>query len=50
MWHCFIVVGMYAGLDRGFDELKRTVSYDARCLARGCPAVTMGVRGVESEK
>ena len=26
---------------RGFDELKRAVSYDAKCLARGCPIVTM---------
>lgn len=35
---------------RGFDELKRTVSYDAKCLARGCPTVTMEVKDVENEK
>lgn len=29
---------------RDFDTLKRTVSYDAKCLARGCPAVTMRVK------
>lgn len=29
---------------RDFDVLKRTVSYDAKCLAKGCPAVTMKVK------
>ena len=35
---------------RGFDELKRTVSYDAKCLAKGCPTVTMEVKDIENEK
>lgn len=35
---------------RGFDELKRTVSYDAKCLANGCPTVIMEVKDVENEK
>jgi hypothetical protein len=26
------------------DSLKRAVSYDAKCLAKGCPIVTMEVR------
>ena len=29
---------------RDFDTLKRAVSYDAKCLARGCPTVTMEVQ------
>lgn len=28
---------------RDIDTLKRAVSYDAKCLARGCPAVTIEV-------
>lgn len=28
---------------RDIDTLKRAVSYDAKCLARGCPTVTMEV-------
>lgn len=35
---------------RGFDELKRTVSYDAKCLAKGCPTVAMELKDVENEK
>lgn len=35
---------------RGFDELKRTVSYDAKCLAKGCPTVTMEVKDAENEE
>lgn len=35
---------------RGFDELKRTVSYDAKCLAKGCPTVIMEVKDVENKK
>lgn len=35
---------------RGFDELKHTVSYDAKCLAKGCPTVTMEMKDVENEK
>lgn len=31
----------------GFDELKRTVSYDAKCLAKGCPTVIMEVKDIE---
>lgn len=26
-----------------FDTLKRAVSYDAKCLIKGCPTVTMEV-------
>jgi hypothetical protein len=26
------------------DSLKRAVSYDAKCLAKGCPIVTIEVR------
>lgn len=29
---------------RDFDTLKRAVSYDAKCLAKGCPIVTMEAR------
>nr|DAD90374.1 MAG TPA: hypothetical protein [Podoviridae sp. ctcKt3] len=35
---------------RDFDKLKHTVSYDAKCLAKGCPTVTMEVKDVENEK
>lgn len=28
---------------RDFDTMKRAVSYDAKCLAKGCPTVTMEV-------
>ena len=28
---------------RDFDALKRSVSYDAKCLAKGCPVVTVKV-------
>lgn len=28
---------------RDFDTLKRAVSYDAKCLIKGCPTVTMEV-------
>lgn len=35
---------------RDFDMLRRAVSHDARCLAKGCPIVTMGVKDVENEK
>lgn len=34
---------------RDFDVLKRTVSYDAKCLAKGCPTVNMEVKDVENE-
>ncbi len=27
-----------------FDTLKRAVSYDAKCLIKGCPTVTMEVK------
>lgn len=30
---------------RSFDALKRTVSYDAKCFAKGCPTVTTEVKG-----
>ena len=30
---------------RDVDTLKRAVSYDAKCLAKGCPTVTIEVRG-----
>ena len=39
----------FAGF-RGFDELKRIVSYDAKCLAKGCPTVTMEVKDAENEE
>ena len=29
---------------RDFDTLKRAVSYDAKCLIKGCPTVTMEVK------
>lgn len=29
---------------RDVDSLKRAVSYDAKCLAKGCPTVTMEVQ------
>ena len=29
---------------RDWDTLKRAVSYDAKCLAKGCPAVEMKVQ------
>lgn len=29
---------------RDFDTLKRAVSYDAKCLAKGCPTVTLEVQ------
>lgn len=29
---------------RDFDSLKRAVSYDAKCLAKGCPTVTLEVQ------
>ena len=32
---------------RDFDTLKRAVSYDAKCLAKGCPTVTMEVGDME---
>ena len=32
---------------RDFDKLKHTVSYDAKCLAKGCPTVTMEVKDIE---
>lgn len=35
---------------RDFDKLKHTVSYDAKCLAKGCPTVTMEVKDIENEK
>lgn len=35
---------------RDFDELKRAVSYDAKCLSKGCPTVTMKVKDVEYEE
>lgn len=35
---------------RDFDELKHTVSYDAKCLTKGCPTVTMEVKDIENEK
>lgn len=36
---------------RDFDTLKRAVSYDAKCLAKGCPTVTMGgVKDVDYEE
>ena len=28
---------------RDIDTLKRAVSYDAKCLAKGCPTVTLEV-------
>lgn len=30
---------------RDVDTLKRAVSYDAKCLAKGCPTVTVEVHG-----
>lgn len=35
---------------RDFDTLKRAVSYDAKCLVKGCPTVTMEVRDIENEE
>ena len=35
---------------RDFDALKRAVSYDAKCLSKGCPTVTIGVKGIEYEE
>lgn len=35
---------------RDFDALKRAVSYDAKCLSKGCPTVTIGVKDVEYEE
>ena len=32
---------------RDFDALKRAVSYDAKCLSKGCPSVTIGVKDIE---
>nr|DAR57573.1 MAG TPA: hypothetical protein [Caudoviricetes sp.] len=32
---------------RDVDSLKRDVSYDAKCLAKGCSTVTMEVKDVE---
>lgn len=29
------------------DSLKRAVSYDAKCLAKGCPIVTMEAKDIE---
>lgn len=29
---------------RDFDSLKRAVSYDAKCLIKGCPTVTLEVQ------
>lgn len=31
---------------RDFDTLKRAVSYDAKCLSKGCPTVTIGVKDI----
>ena len=35
---------------RDFDTLKRAVSYDAKCLSKGCPTVTMKVKDIEYEE
>lgn len=35
---------------RDFDALKRAVSYDAKCLSKGCPTVTIGVKDIEYEE
>lgn len=35
---------------RDFDALKRAVSYDAKCLSKGCPTVTMKVKDIEYEE
>lgn len=35
---------------RGIDSLKRAVSYDAKCLAKGCLTVIMESRDAENEK
>lgn len=35
---------------RDFDTLKRAVSYDAKCLSKWCPTVTMEVKDVENEE
>ena len=32
------------GWFRDYDTLKRAVSYDAKCLAKGCPTVSMEVQ------
>lgn len=32
---------------RDFDTLKRAVSYDAKCLVKGCPTVTMEAKDIE---
>lgn len=35
---------------RDVDTLKRAVSYEAKCLAKGCPTVTMKVEDIENEE
>ena len=35
---------------RDFDALKRAVSYDAKCLSKGCPTVAVGVKDIEYEE
>lgn len=35
---------------RDFDALKRAVSYDAKCLSKGCPTVTIGMKDIEYEE
>ena len=44
----FLVGGPEYSVPIGFcRKLKRAVSYDAKCLAKGCPTVTMEAKDME---